>query len=84
MIRHFYGASAIGFWSHFMFGLERDQQSDDPDKQNLTTFRCLKDRYTGGATGKVIHYNYDHHEGRLVACDAPPKEERPTFGTEEF
>lgn len=86
MIRNFYGASAIGFWSHFMFGLERDQQSDDVEEQNRTTFRCLKDRYTGQGTGKTIHYNYDHAEGRLVPCEAPPPKEdkRPTFQNKDF
>jgi hypothetical protein len=59
MIRHFKGASAIGFWSHFMFGLERDQQNDDPAMRSVTTFRCLKDRYTGNAPASVIYYGYD-------------------------
>jgi twinkle protein len=27
MIRHFKGSRAIGFWSHYMIGLERDQQA---------------------------------------------------------
>jgi twinkle protein len=71
MIRHFKGSRAIGFWSHFMFGLERDQQNDDPAVRSVTTFRCLKDRYTGNATGECIHYGYDEGIGRLVACDAP-------------
>ena len=75
MIRHFKGSRAIGFWSHFMFGLEREQQSDDPARRSVTTFRCLKDRYTGNATGEVIHYTYDKEHGRLVACDAPSDDE---------
>jgi twinkle protein len=29
MIRHFKGSRAIGFWCHFMFGLERNQQDQD-------------------------------------------------------
>jgi twinkle protein len=28
-IRHFRGSRSIGFWSHFMFGLERNQQAED-------------------------------------------------------
>jgi twinkle protein len=69
MIRHFKGSRAIGFWSHFMFGLERDQQADDPDDRALTTLRCLKDRYSGSATGKTWGLRYDDKTG-LLAEDA--------------
>lgn len=65
MIKHFKGARAIGFWSHGMFGLERDQQADDPEVRSTTILRCLKDRYTGQATGKVIYLGYDPVTGRL-------------------
>jgi twinkle protein len=65
MIRHFKGSRAIGFWSYFMFGLERDQQDDDESMRNVTTFRVLKDRYTGQATGKTFYLKYDHETGRL-------------------
>lgn len=65
MIRHFKGSRAIGFWCHFMFGLERDQQSDDPVQRSITTFRVLKDRYTGQATGEVIYLGYERDTGRL-------------------
>lgn len=66
MIRHFKGSRAIGFWSHFMFGLERNQQASDFADQKLTTFRVLKDRYTGDATGKVFHITYNSDTGMLV------------------
>lgn len=65
MIRHFKGSRAIGFWSYFMFGLERDQQEDDESMRNVTTFRVLKDRYTGQATGLTFMLRYDHDTGRL-------------------
>ena len=64
MIRHFKGSRAIGFWSHYMFGLERNQQPKDDDEK-YTTFRILKDRYTGDATGKVFHITYDPPTGML-------------------
>lgn len=75
MIRHFKGSRAIGFWCHFMFGLERAQQDDDPEKRLTTTFRVLKDRFTGQATGEVMYLGYDHEKGRLVPKDAPPKDD---------
>ncbi len=65
MIRHFKGSRAIGFWSHFMFGLERNQQAEDEDDQHTTVFRCLKDRFTGQSTGKVFYLSYDEETGRL-------------------
>jgi twinkle protein len=64
-IKHFKGARAIGFWSFFMFGLERNQQSEDPEERSTTTFRILKDRYTGQATGNLIALGYDKGTGRL-------------------
>lgn len=69
MIRHFKGSRAIGFWCHYMFGLERDQQAEDEQARSVTTFRVLKDRYTGQATGKIIHLGYDHEEGRLFETE---------------
>jgi twinkle protein len=69
MIKHFKGSRAIGFWSFFMFGLERNQQSDDPEERSTTTFRILKDRYTGQATGKVILLGYDAETGLLYEKD---------------
>lgn len=69
MIRHFKGSRAIGFWSHFMFGLERNQQAEDEDERKTTTFRVLKDRYTGQATGQTFFMGYDADLGRLVEQD---------------
>lgn len=71
MIRHFKGARAIGFWSHFMFGIERDQQAEDEEAQQQTTFRVLKDRYTGRATGMTFPLRYDPERGMLVELDQP-------------
>lgn len=65
MIRHFKGSRAIGFWCHYMFGLERNQQAEDEEERQTTTFRVLKDRYTGQATGQVFYLGYDPEEGRL-------------------
>jgi twinkle protein len=80
MIRHFKGARAIGFWSHTMIGLERDQQADDPTEQLKTTVRILKHRYFGPATGKTFDFGYQPETGILVpwkqmGFDEDPKEE---------
>jgi twinkle protein len=64
-IRQFKGSRAIGFWSHFMFGLERNQQAEDETERTTTTFRVLKDRYTGRATGATFALGYDRDTGLL-------------------
>ena len=72
MIRHFKGSRAIGFWSHFMFGLERNQQAEDPEERQQTTLRVLKDRYTGRATGATFRMRYAPSTGLLgVSPEAP-------------
>jgi len=82
MIKHFKGSRAIGFWSHYMFGLERDPQDE---KNNLTTtFRILKDRYTGRSTGKLIYFGYDVVTGKLFETVAPGESPFPDDKTEEF
>ena len=73
MIRHFKGSRAIGFWSHFMLGLERDQQSDDEEARQTTTLRVLKDRYTGLATGRTIDFGYDKETGILFEKEQDPE-----------
>jgi twinkle protein len=70
MIRHFRGSRAIGFWSHFMFGLERNQQAETEEERTLTTFRILKDRYTGMSVGKTFAFSYNFESGRLAECAA--------------
>ena len=74
-IRHFKGSRAIGFWSYFMFGLERDQQHDDPNLRQVTTFRILKDRFTGQATGETIYLSYDGYSGLLAQIEGNPFED---------
>jgi twinkle protein len=83
-IRHFKGSRAIGFWSYFMFGLERNQQAEDPAEQSTTILRVLKDRYTGQATGHLIYLGYNHESGLLFETTKPEKhgftdETKPEF-----
>lgn len=71
MVRHFKGSRAIGYWSHFMFGLERDCQAEDETERNTATVRCLKDRYTGTATGHTFDLIYDDETGLLTETGNP-------------
>lgn len=68
-LRSFKGSSMIPAWSHFLFGLERDQQSDDPAEREITTLRVLKDRFTGLSTGFTLPLTYDKHTGLLKPAD---------------
>lgn len=72
MIRHFKGSRAIGFWSHFMFGLERNQQAEDQVERATTAFRILKDRYTGQSVGQTFALGYDAETGLLSEAEANP------------
>lgn len=66
MIRHFKGSRAIGFWSHYMFGLERNQQAEEETERRTTILRILKDRYTGTSVGVTIPLWYEEDTGMLV------------------
>lgn len=79
-IRHFKGSRAVGFWSFFMFGIERDQQSDEV---TTTTFRVLKDRYTGKSTGRTFELGYDAETGMLLeqAASNPFSEDAANGGS---
>jgi twinkle protein len=78
-IRHFKGSRAIGFWSHFIVGLERDQQADNEDDRHTTVLRILKDRLTGQATGKTISLGYDPSTGRVSEATRTPFEAETGF-----
>lgn len=68
MEKHFTGSRAIARWSHFMFGLERNKQDEDPIRQQTTTFRVLKDRYLGDATAATFGLRYSKDTGMLSEC----------------
>jgi twinkle protein len=74
MIRHFKGSRAIGFWSHYMIGLERDQQAADETERQRTTVRLLKARFDGSKTGSTFFLGYDTTTGRLAEVAATSDE----------
>tara|TARA_R110000772_G_C13292946_1_gene438192 strand:+ start:1083 stop:2693 length:1611 start_codon:yes stop_codon:yes gene_type:complete len=63
--KHFTGSRAIARWSHFMFGLERNKQEENLILRQTTTFRVLKDRFTGRATGMKFGLLYNQSNGIL-------------------
>lgn len=72
MSKHFKGSRSIGYWSHFMFGMERNKSADDEAERMQTVFRCLKDRNTGQADGFTLPITYDRKTGRLVEGENSP------------
>ncbi len=64
-LRHFKGARAIGFWTFFAFGIERNKAAEDPAERLVTTIRCIKDRFTGRADGMTTKVKMDHKTTRL-------------------
>lgn len=81
-IRHFRGSRAIGFWSSYMIGLERNQQAESERVRATTTVRILKDRETGRATGQTFWLAYDHETG-MLSSTTDPEQEGSTFGFED-
>jgi twinkle protein len=65
--KQFRGSRSIAYWSHFLFGIERDKQ----DEGGVTLFRVLKDRYTGDAAGLRFGLAYDTTTGLLNECALP-------------
>lgn len=61
-----YGSGAIKQRSNFVFALERNQQADSEEDRHRSTFRILKDRYTGMGAGKTIKLHYNTDSGRLL------------------
>ena len=81
--KQFRGSRSIAYWSHFLFGIERDKQ----DQGGVITFRVLKDRYTGDAAGDTFGLRYDRLTGLLDECPIPSGDESPfgaASGNEEY
>lgn len=77
MIRHFRGSRTIGYWSHVIFGLERNQQAEDEEERQTTYLRILKCRPRGSSTGRVVPLRYNPRSGLVREVEVNP------FETEE-
>ena len=74
-LSHLRGSQSIAQLSDCVIGLERNQQSDDPQESNTTVLRVLKSRYTGDV-GLASRLLYDRDTGRLkeIAAEEFEKE----------
>lgn len=71
MQKHFRGSRAIAQWSHYMFGLERDQQHPNLVMRRTITFRLLKARFDGSKNGEVFWLRYDPEQGKNMEVPNP-------------
>ena len=72
--KQFTGSRAVMRYADFMWGLERNTQSEDPVIRSTSTFRIRKDRLTGPSAGEVFYLRYVAETTRMEECDEPPKE----------
>lgn len=68
-IRQFRGSRSIGQWSSYLWALERNQQADDVNERHTSTFRILKDRFSGEATGATFGLKFDSTTQLLSEVD---------------
>lgn len=59
----FRGSNAIGMFSDFVMGAERDTQSEEANLRALLRIRMVKDRFTGNSGGKTCDLMYDVQTG---------------------
>lgn len=84
-LKHFKGSRAMGAWPHYAFGLERNTQHPDPTMRNFSTFRVVKDRYTGRANGNTMCLHFERDSGQLVECEFPEGyDEKPSKQPHSF
>lgn len=64
-VRQYKGSRSIGYWSHAMYGLERNQQAEEEEERHKTTVRLLKRRKFGKGVGKTTQLKYNPENGLL-------------------
>lgn len=65
----FTGSRAIMRWSSFMLGVERNTVHEIPEERQKGLIRCIKDRFSGKATGVTIGFVYDTETGIMLESD---------------
>ena len=65
----FTGSRAIMRWCQFLLGVERNTLHDDPKERCKGLVRCIKDRFSGKATGQTIGFVYDTETGMTLEAD---------------
>lgn len=68
-LREFRGSRAIGMWTHYAIGIERNQVAESIAERHQTRIKFLKDRYVGTAAGEVVLMDYNGDTGQLEESD---------------
>lgn len=69
----FTGSRAIMRWCSFMLGIERNTIHTDYNERNKGLVRCIKDRFSGKATGQTVGFIYDPNTGLCLESDVTTK-----------
>ena len=80
----FTGSRAIMRWAFFMFGIERNTLHPDPTERNKGLIRCIKDRFSGRATGHTIGFVYDTDTGLCLETEEMFEIEKSEEENEDF
>lgn len=83
----FTGSRAIMRWAYAMFGIERNTLHEDPVERNKGLIRVLKDRFSGGATGRTVGFFYDKDTGIVHETTEDfeiEQQEEGGFGEQDF
>lgn len=65
----FTGSRAIMRWSQFMLGIERNTTHPEEVERCKGLVRCIKDRFSGKATGKTVSFIYDNDTGMTLESE---------------
>ena len=65
----FTGSRAIMRWCQFMLGIERNTLHEDNKERSKGLVRCIKDRFSGKATGQTVGFVYDVDTGLTLEAD---------------
>ena len=77
------GSRAIVRYGDVIWALERDTQAECLITRQTSTFRVLKDRVTGQATGATFYLKYDPVLSKMEETLAPPKPDGDTNARDE-
>lgn len=70
--RQFYGSRDIARCSNYLFGIERNQTSDNPQERHISTLKVLKARYAGHLNGNHLKMSYNVETGIITEIEDAP------------
>lgn len=80
----FTGSRAIMRWSQFMLGIERNTTHVEETERSKGVVRCIKDRFSGKATGQTVSFIYDKDTGICMESEEVFQVEAKEDDNEDF